>query len=172
MCPLASSQIHTKIVSDAMASYGDNRVLQTRPPEINKTEKLLPRQTRAVLSQLRSGHCSRLHDFQHRIGALDSALCPDCRSEDASTSHLFTCPSNPTNLVKRDLWEKPWDVAEFLAGVPAFANLPDPGPPPPPPPPLARRGARPPPEPPPSPALSNSSVGDFSTLLIDSSREE
>ena len=164
------SQIHTKVVTDSIASLGDNRVLQARPPSVNDSEKLLPRRTRAVLSQLRSGHCSRLSDFQLRIGATDSALCSECNASDATTSHLFECPSHPTNLTTKDLWEKPWDVADFLSGIQAFSDLPDPGPPPPPPPPLVRHGARPPPEPPPSPSPSSSS-DDFSTLLLDSSQE-
>ena len=167
------TQIHTKVVTDSTAALGDNRVLQARPPAIHPSEKILPRLSRAVLSQLRSGHCSRLNDFRFRIGASDSALCPDCRTTDASASHLFNCSSHPTSLGVRDLWEKPWDAANFLAGIPAFSDLPDPGPPPPPPPPLLRPSVRPPPEPPPSPSLSpSSSSGDFSTLIVNSSREE
>ena len=166
------NNIHTKVVTDELAALGDNRILLAKPPPIHSSERRLSRATRATLSRLRSGHCSRLNDFRFRIGSSDTAACPECRQEDASTSHLFECVAHPTSLSVRDLWDKPWDVAAFLAGIPSFADLPDPGPPPtPPPPPVSRQSARPPPEPPPSsPSLSPSSShsGDFSTLLLNS----
>ena len=141
--------IHTNIVSDTVDSFDPNRVLGTIPPLIHPSEKSLPRTTRTVLSQLRSGHCSRLMDFRHRIGRADDDLCPDCRVVTHSTSHLFVCNSNPTNLTPTALWESPREAATFLASTSSFRDLPDPGPSPPPPPPRHRRRARPPPEPPP-----------------------
>ena len=53
-------QIHIKIVSDVVDNFEPNRVLNTLPPLIHPSESTLPRMTRAVLSQLRSGHCSRI----------------------------------------------------------------------------------------------------------------
>ena len=69
----AQRDIHTRVVSEARES-STNRVLGTTPPSIDASEKTLPRKTRAILSQLRSGHCSRLNDFQLRIGSADSDL--------------------------------------------------------------------------------------------------
>ena len=140
------SKIHTDIVSDTVDAQGPNRVLNGRPPLINPNEAYLPRQTRAVLARLRSGFCSDLKDYQLRLGRSDDDLCPECRLNPASSSHIFSCPSHPTNLTTTDLWEKPWEVAQLLASFQAFDNLPPPGPPPPPRP---RRRRRPPPEPPP-----------------------
>ena len=139
------SNIHTKVVSDVIDAFQPNRVLGLPPPLVDPSEKSLPRATRATLSQLRSGHCAKLNTYLARLGRLDSDNCPDCNSAPHSPSHLFSCPAHPTNLVTTDLWEKPWDVAVFLASLPSFNSLPDPGPPPPP---RHRPRRRPPPRPP------------------------
>ena len=161
------SQIHTKVVEEAISGLEVNKVLQARPPAINNLERSLPRPTRAVLSQLRSGYCSRLNNYRFKIGASASATFPNCNAAPDSASHLFECPAHPTTLSTVDLWERPWDVAAHLTGVPAFADLPDPGPPPPPP--QTRRNVRPPPEPPP---LASDDSYSFSSLSLNSSREE
>ena len=96
----------------------------------------------------RSGFCSRLNQFKHRIGASDTDLCPDCRGSVHSTNHLFECNSNRTGLTTNDLWERPRKVVDFLRSCTNFRDLQDPGPSPPPPP-RPRRRARSPPEPPP-----------------------
>ena len=139
-------RIHTFIVSEAVDAQSPNRVLQTRPPLISPDEAYLAREFRTTLSQLRSGFCARLADYQYLVGRSDSDNCPDCLTGVASSSHLFSCPAHPTNLTTEDLWENPWEVARFLVTVAAFDHLPPPGPPPPPRP---RRRRRPPPEPPP-----------------------
>ena len=155
------SKVHTKIVSDTIDALGPNRVLGVRPPLLSKHEKHLPKPTRSTLAQLRSGHCVRLKDYQFRLGKADDELCPECGQEPQTSSHLFNCPTHPTNLTASDLWEKPWDVAVHLSSLQSFNHLPDPGPPPPPPP-QPRCRNRPPPEPPPSPA-SISSISSLST---------
>ena len=146
--PAVKNLIHTQVVSETISSYAPNRVLGTRPPPISPSESRLPRQIRTTLSQLRSGHCARLADCQFRIGMAASNECPDCNSP-ASVSHVFECPSNPTNLTTRDLWDNPCAVANFLRGTNAFSHLPAV-----PTPPRVQRRRRPPPEPPPSPSGS------------------
>ena len=47
--------IHNDVVKNVTSKLGPNRILGTRPPLINKQERRLPRITRSVLSQLRSG---------------------------------------------------------------------------------------------------------------------
>ena len=136
--------IHTKVVGDAISRYGNNRVLNAPAPKINKLESSLPRPTQVALAQLRSGHCARLKDYQHRIGRVGDSLCPDCQLFNASSSHLFDCPAHPTQLTTLDLWTRPYEVANFLNTIPAFSHLPATGPPP-----QRRRRRRPPPEPPP-----------------------
>ena len=168
------TKIHTKVVEECIAALAPNRILNSRPPQIDVSERLLPRQTRATLSQLRSGHCFRLNDFQLRVGGAASDRCPDCSTEAASSTHLFNCAAHPTYLTTKDLWEKPREVAVFLSSLPAFADLPDPGPLSPPP--RASVGARPPPEPPPSPPAppaspASSMDSPFSSLSLNSSWE-
>ena len=111
------TQIHTKVVTDSTAALGDNRVLQARPLAIHSSEKIPPCLSWAVLSQLCSGHCSRLNDFRFRIGF---SIVPGL------TRYGRLCESSLQLSISP--WEKPWDIANFLAGIPAFSDLPDPGP--------------------------------------------
>ena len=60
---------------------------------------------------------------------------------------LYNVRDSNSHHMKRRPFRQPRVVAAHLTGIPAFADLPDPGPPPPPP--QARRSTRPPPEPPP-----------------------
>ena len=136
--------IHTRIVGETIRNYPNNRVLNAPAPEVNVIEQHLPRPTRAVLAQLRSGHCARLNDLQFRLGRINSPLCPDCLIDNASSSHIFDCPAHPTQLTVQDMWTRPWEVARFLNTLPAFSHLPATGPPP-----RRRHRRRPPPEPPP-----------------------
>ena len=137
-------RIHTDVVADTISSYSVNRVLNAPAPELNPIELSLPRPTQVVLAQLRSGFCSRLNDYQHRLGRIGDSLCPDCLIGNASTNHLFDCPAHPTQLTPADLWTQPYEVARFLNTIPAFSHLPATGPPP-----QRRQRRRPPPEPPP-----------------------
>ena len=155
--------IHTDVVSQAVSNLGHNRVIGSKPLPISKKEKFLPRQTRATLSQLRSGFCSRLRDYQHRIGSAQDDNCPLCYLEPQSVNHIFNCPARPTQLVPEDLWSFPVDVASYLSTHPSF-DIPRP----PPPPPQRRRRGWPPAAPPPSPAPASQYVL-FSPLSIPSS---
>ena len=141
------NKIHTKIVQEARAKCSNNRVLGTPAPIINTAESSLCRPTRAVLAQLRSGHCSRLLDFQLKIGKVVNASCPECRLFSDSVDHLFNCPAHPTNLSPDDLWHQPREVASHLLSFQAFSHLPAIAPLPP----RQGRRRRPPPEPPPNP---------------------
>ena len=139
-------KIHTKVVGDYVDARGSNRVLNARPPLIDPTERFLPRKTRATLSQLRSGFCGSLNDFRTRLGRSDDENCTECNLHPHTSAHLFDCATHPTTLTTSDLWERPWEAANYLSALPAFSHLPACGPPPPP---RWRRRRRPPPEPPP-----------------------
>ena len=117
-------RLHTKVVDETKASFGPNRVLGTAAPDIHPSESTLPRATRATLSQLRSGHCSKLQTYRHRLGRVDDDLCPDCRVAPHSTSHLFECTAKPTNLTTISLWERPRDAAAFISSLTNFQDLP------------------------------------------------
>ena len=142
-----NDDIHTKVVREAKRKSGANRVLGTSAPPINATESSLSRPTRAVLAQLRSGHCAKLQDFQLRIGKVASDNCPECRLFSDSVEHIFNCPAHPTNLSPEDLWHQPREVASHISSFAAFSQLPAVGPLPP----RQSRRRRPPPEPPPTP---------------------
>ena len=107
-------RIHTEHVSKVISEYPNNKVLDDKPPEINKSELGLPRQARTKLSQLRSGYCPLLNSYLHSIGQSDTDICPDCRTAPQDTAHIFSCPANPTELQTIDLWENPLAVANFL----------------------------------------------------------
>ncbi len=105
--------IHTKSVKNMLNTFDNNKVLNSRPPEIHKSERNLPRTTRSTLAQLRSGYSVYLNSYKARIDPNASDKCPNC-DDCHTTDHLFNCQNNPTNLNVRSLWNKPLDAARFL----------------------------------------------------------
>ena len=105
-------KIHTNSVSSTLKQM-KNKILKTRPPEINDSEKTLPRSTRTTLAQLRSGYSKYLNSYNSRIDPNIEDKCPQCQASH-TTEHLFKCPRNPTRLTVRDLWTKPVETARFL----------------------------------------------------------
>ena len=106
--------IHTREVRRSVQNLGNNKVLNSIPPDIDKTEKELPRQTRTTLSQLRSGYSKMLKSYKARIDPTVNDLCPKCELEPHTTTHLFNCSQKPTHLTVYDLWNKPKEAAKFL----------------------------------------------------------
>ena len=113
--------IHTRSVRDSINNLGNNRVLNSRPPKISKTEKELPRITRSTLSQLRSGFSKHLNSYKARLDPSLSDKCDKCNVSIHTTEHIFECPQNPTQLTVHDLWKKPKQAARFL-GLPIDDN--------------------------------------------------
>jgi hypothetical protein len=70
--------MHISAVAKNKASL-TNKLLGCAPPDINPIEESLHRQSRRVLSQLRSDYCSSLISYQALIGNSPSDLCPLCR---------------------------------------------------------------------------------------------
>ena len=134
------AELHTTAVSSHLSNAPPNKILLSAPPEIDETESRLPRHYRTTLSQLRSGYCSRLNSYRHRIDISATDLCPECQIAPHTVQHLFDCQRHPTNLTILDLWRRPLEVAALLSRMDAFVELPPLEPPVPPP----------PPEPPPS----------------------
>ena len=151
-------KIHSDIVRKAVNKAGDNRLIGRKPPPINHNELHLPRISRVTLSQLRSGFCHRLRNFQFKIGKAPDDICQRCFLNADDVPHLFDCPAHPTTLFVEDLWNNPWGVADFVRRLPGFDDLP---PPQPPPPPRRRPPQRPPPLPPDSPIFTPLSLPDF-----------
>ena len=113
-------QIHTTSVSRSINSMAPNKVLLAPPPQIDLSERKLPRQTRATLAQLRSGYSNYLNSYKARIDNSVQDKCPSC-DQQHTTAHLFPCVNNPTTLNVKDLWFKPIEAARFL-NLPSGGN--------------------------------------------------
>ena len=85
----ASKDIHTTSVRRSMEARGINRVLGIPAPAVNEEEEQLPRKTRITLAQLRSGFCSSLNGYKHRVGQSNTQICPCCRQEEHTVQHVF-----------------------------------------------------------------------------------
>ena len=106
--------IHSKSVKTTIDSYPPNKVLNSKPPDINNSEQELDRNVRVELSRLRSGYSRLLNSYMSRIDPSIQDVCPRCDLSPHNTQHLFNCPRNPTTLTKTDLWTRPKLAAEFL----------------------------------------------------------
>ena len=106
--------IHTAEVTKSISNLPPNKLLQRVPPEVNKAETNLPRYTRSLLSQLRSGYSRVLNSYLHRIDPETEDKCPDCGHTPHDTNHLFNCPDKPTVLQVTDLWTQPTLAKNFL----------------------------------------------------------
>ena len=95
--------IYTEEVARTLKNYPANRVLHTRPPDINAEELDLPRHIRTKLARLRSGFCCSLKSYMSRIDNSVTDSCPKCNQTPHDTEHLFKCPANPTDLEVSDL---------------------------------------------------------------------
>ena len=107
--------IHKEAALKAKYSYkSDLWPIGVENVEISNEETKLPRSTRRILAQLRSKYSSHLNSFNSRINDETENKCELCNGTPHDTSHLFNCPSNPTQLEAIDLWLKPVEVAAFL----------------------------------------------------------
>ena len=106
--------VHTKFVEDFLAAAPGNPILGGAAPKVSETERTLPRHTRAILAQLRSGVCSLLQETQKTWKMSLSDLCRSCKTVKEDTQHLFACRKRPTTLTVIDLWRHPTSVAEYL----------------------------------------------------------
>ena len=104
------NKLHTDIIDKSIRNRAPNCVLGVPPPPVDASEAYLPRPTWTTLSQLHSGHCARLKDYQLRIGKMNNDLCADCNLFPQTVKHVFDCPAHPTTLGAEDLWDSPRDV--------------------------------------------------------------
>ena len=106
--------IHTSEVSNTIHNYPHNKILNAVPPKISKEENSLTRNSRSLLSQLRSGYSRILNSYKHRIDPTTDDNCTRCNGSPHDSKHLFNCPDDPTDLLIADLWTKPIMAANFL----------------------------------------------------------
>jgi hypothetical protein len=116
--------LHTNAIAASICKCGPHPVLGCRPPPIADEEKFLPRRIGSTLYQLRSDYCVRLKSYLFSIGKVNDDICLECGTASHTPSHLFSCPSHPTDLQYIDLWTHPCAVAVFLSGVNAFNEFP------------------------------------------------
>ena len=83
--------VHTKSVIDTINSYIPNKVLDQITPEINQKEGFFSRNSRVVLTQLRSLYSRKLNSYLHRIDEEIEDKCPDYNASPHDTNHLFNC---------------------------------------------------------------------------------
>ena len=83
-----AKEIHTTSVRRSIEARGANRVIGIPAPAISKEEEQLPRKTKRTLVQLRSGFCSPLNDYKHRVRQSNTQICPCCRQEEHTVCAL------------------------------------------------------------------------------------
>ena len=110
--------IHTTIVFDYLTHRNNNKVINIIPPEINLSEKTLPRKVRRTLAQLRTGKSPFLNNYKYdrKMDPKNNITsnCQLCQLSEHNVHHLFTCPKLPTTLTPLDLWNNPVEVAALL----------------------------------------------------------
>ena len=107
--------IHTNSVKETISRQADSKVLGVPAPRVQASGRILPRRTRTILSQLRSGYSTHLNSYLARINPEEyTNSCPKCGQSPHDSPHLFNCPADPTELSPRILWEDPPAAAIFL----------------------------------------------------------
>jgi hypothetical protein len=115
--------LHTHFTQKSISNAEVNKLLNTRPPLINKEELNLTRQQRTTLSRLRSGQDFHpgLNTYQNKLNSTVAPHCPQCPGRRETVKHLiidcdhYTTARRRWNLGSlRDLWERPVAVAGFL----------------------------------------------------------
>ena len=104
-------------------------VLSPPPPPVDPSEQLLywsgPIDVLSKSSTLHTTHgsCPICHSVSVRWA--DNPTCLECHATDHTDgAHLFSCPTHLTDLARRYMWTAPLQVAQFLAGLSQFSDLP------------------------------------------------
>ena len=108
--------IHTTIFSTYLNNRQHNKVTNTIPLTVHHSETTLHRATRHTLAQLITNKCPIPHSYLNKIDEdkPPSPLCPLCRSEPHTTTHLFNCTNINTHLKVTELWTAPVEVGHLL----------------------------------------------------------
>ena len=86
------SSIHEDAIKIAIES-SSSRQINGRPPPIGTAEQTLPRVTRTMLAQLRTGHSRILGQHMNRIDPTTRNHFLHCGHSPHDIHHLFDCPS-------------------------------------------------------------------------------
>ena len=109
----AISSIHQDVVR-IVIERSSSKLFNGRPPTIATAEQTLPRKTRTILAQLRTGHSRILGQYMDRIDPTARNHCHNCGHSHHDTHDLFDCPSKPTTLTVESLWTAPTETAKHL----------------------------------------------------------
>ena len=109
----AISGIHQDVVRTVIES-SSSKLLNGRQPPIATAEQILPRKTRTILAQLRTGHSRILGQYMNKIDQTMRNHCHNCGHSSHDTHHLFNCPSKPTTQPVESLWTAPFESAKHL----------------------------------------------------------
>ena len=102
----AISCIHQNVFRTVIES-SSSKLLNGRPPSIATADQTLPRKTRIILAQLRTGHSRILGQYMKRIDPTTRNHCHNCGHSPHDTHRHFDCPSKPTTLTVESLWTAP-----------------------------------------------------------------
>ena len=75
---LGMKSIHTVDISSAINNYSTNSITANRPPAIDGSQQDLPRNTEAILAQLRSKWCHITNHYMSRINPEIPDICRNC----------------------------------------------------------------------------------------------
>ena len=103
------SSIQQDAVRTAIESRS-SKLLNGRRPPIATAEQTLPRKTRTILAQQRTGHSRILGLYMNRIDPTARNHCHNCGQSPHDTNYLFHCPSKPTTLTVESLWTAPTET--------------------------------------------------------------
>ena len=109
----AISSIHQDAVRTVIESRS-SQLLKGRPPPIATAEQTLPRKTRTILAQLRTGHSRIFGQYMNRIDPTERNHCHNCGHSPHDIHHLFDCPWKPTTLTVESLWTAPDKTVKHL----------------------------------------------------------
>ena len=109
----AISSIHQDAVRTVIES-SQSKLLNGRPPPIATAEQTLPRKTRTILAQLRTGYCRNLGQGMKIIDPTARNHCHNSGESLHDTHHLLDCLSKPTTLTMESLWTTPTETAKHL----------------------------------------------------------
>ena len=105
--------LHTSAVQKVIENQIPNKVLNRRPPEINKTESTLSRRARSNLAQLRSGYSRKLNSYLHRLDKNIEDKCPTCSTSPTPRPTFLTATTNPPSLMWKASGQGPARLLNF-----------------------------------------------------------
>ena len=104
------------IVSTYLNNQQHNKVTNIIPLTVHHSETTLPRASRHTLAQPRTNKCLLLRSYLNKIDEVKhpSPLCPLCKTEPHTTTHVFNCTNINTQLQVTDLWTAPVEAGHLL----------------------------------------------------------